>query len=266
MRPSPASSRRRSAKRGAPLLVEGRHRLAGLVGRGVDRQPVAGVLDGLGPHEVAPPVELGLRVAHRLGELPRELGGELRHDRVELLARGDPRDEPPLERLGRRDRLAEHDDLARAPVADDDRQPLGRAAGRHRSVLRPDVADVAVVHDDRQVARDLELVAAADAGAVDAGDRRLADVPQPVVHLDEGAHPAPVLARGVPMSDCSSRSAPVQNARSPAPVTTTTATPSSHDACSNADESSFRVGRSRAFRTSGRSIVTVATPVAASRS
>ena len=69
-----------------------------------------------------------------------------------------------------------------------------------------------------------------------------------------------------PMAACSSRSAPVQKARSPAPVTTTTATESSQAACSKARASSRMVGKSRAFRTSGRSMVTVATCAASSRS
>ena len=58
------------------------------------------------------------------------------------------------------------------------------------------MADVGIVHDHRQVAAHLQLVAPADAGSVDACDGRLADVAQPVMHLDEGAHPAPVLAAG----------------------------------------------------------------------
>jgi hypothetical protein len=58
------------------------------------------------------------------------------------------------------------------------------------------MADVRVVGHDREVAGHLELIAAAHAGAVDARDGRLADVAQPIVHLDEGAHPAPVLAAG----------------------------------------------------------------------
>jgi hypothetical protein len=61
-------------------------------------------------------------------------------------------------------------------------------------VLRPDVPDVAVIDDHRQVARHLELVSSTDADAVDAGNGRLAYVAQPVVHLDERPHPAPVLA------------------------------------------------------------------------
>src|SRR5579859_5545120 len=64
-----------------------------------------------------------------------------------------------------------------------------------------------------------------------------------------------------PIRACSSRSAPVEKARSPAPVTTTTETSSSHDASSKARPSSRRVRKSKQLRTAGRLIVTVATPV-----
>ncbi len=177
-----------------PLVVEGRYRLPRLSGAGMHRQPVPRVLDGLGPDEVAPPVQLGLRVAHRLGQLPRQVVDEPRDRGVELRPRNDARHQSPLEGRGRRNRLAQHDDLARPPVADDEWQPLRRPAGRHRSVLWADVADVRVVHQDREVTRHLELVAAPNADPVDTRDRRLADMPQAVVHLDEGAHPPPVLA------------------------------------------------------------------------
>ena len=43
--------------------------------------------------------------------------------------------------------------------------------------------------------RHLELVAAADGDPVDARERRLADLAQPVVHVLEGAEPLPVLLR-----------------------------------------------------------------------
>ncbi len=57
------------------------------------------------------------------------------------------------------------------------------------------MADERVVDDHRQVARHLELVAAADGDPVDPRDRRLADLAQPVVHVLEGAEPLPVLLR-----------------------------------------------------------------------
>ena len=65
----------------------------------------------------------------------------------------------------------------------------------HRAVLEPDVPDEGVVDHDREVARHLQLVAAADGDPVHAGDGRLADLPQPVVHVHEGAEPLPVLLR-----------------------------------------------------------------------
>ena len=61
-------------------------------------------------------------------------------------------------------------------------------------MLGPDVADEGVVDHHGEVARHLELVAAADADAVDARERRLADLAQAVVRVLEGAEPLPVLA------------------------------------------------------------------------
>ena len=124
-------------------------------------------------------VQLLLRVARRLREASPRASRRARRP-----SRRAPPPEPPQltsphsARLRRGDLLAEHDDLAGAAVADEDRQPLRRAAGRHRAVLGPDVADERVVDHHREVARHLQLVAAADADAVDARDRRLADLAQ----------------------------------------------------------------------------------------
>ena len=98
-------------------------------------------------------------------------------------------------RLLRADLLAEQDDLAGAPLPHHHRQPLRGSAGGHRAVLETDVADVGVVDHHREVAGHLELVAAADADAVDARERRLADPAQPVVSVLEGAEPLPVALR-----------------------------------------------------------------------
>src|ERR1043166_8528018 len=136
-----------------------------------------------------------LRVARRLRQLPPERLDHLVDLRVELRGRDGPVDEPPLRGLRRRDLLTHQHDLAGAPVADHDRQPLRRAAGRHRAVLRSDVPDERVVHHHREVARHLQLVAAADRDPVDPRHRRLADLAQPVVHVLEGAEPLPVLGR-----------------------------------------------------------------------
>ena len=84
-------------------------------------------------------------------------------------------------------------------------------------MLGPDVADERVVDHHRQVARHLELVAAADADAVDARDRRLSDLAEAVVGILERAEPLPVLARACRGSRACQllRSAPTQNARPP---------------------------------------------------
>ena len=237
-------SRLRSRKRADRVLR--------LVAEHRERQPVACVADRLVPGDVAPPVQLLLRVAHGLRELRRELVDELVDLGVEL-GRGDRAvDEPPLGRLRRRDLLAEEEDLARTAVADHDRQPLRRATRRHRAVLGPDVADERVVGHHREVARHLQLVAAADRDALHARDRRLADLAQPVVHVLERAEPLPVLA-GVAESSAphAFRSAPTQNAR-PVPVTTTTRISSSQVASSHARASSRSIRKSNAFSTSGR--------------
>src|SRR5439155_10811822 len=102
---------------------------------------VAGVADRLVPRDVAPPVELLLRVAGRLRELARELVDPLVDEGVELATGHCAVDEAPLRGLRGRDLVAEEHDLARAPLPDHDRKPLGRAACRHRSVLETDVPD-----------------------------------------------------------------------------------------------------------------------------
>src|SRR4029079_15917494 len=68
------------------------------------------------------------------------------------------------------------------------------SAGGNGPVLGTDMSDEGVVDDHGEVARHLQLVAAADADAVDADERRLADLPQAVVHVLEGTEPLPVLA------------------------------------------------------------------------
>ena len=171
------------------------HRFLRLLGRHREGQPVARVVDRLVPGEVAPEVELLLRVAHGLRELGRELLDQLVDRRVEVRRRHRAVHEPPLLGLPRRDLLAEKDDLARAALADHDREPLSGAARRDGAVLRADVADVRVVDDDGEVAGHLELVAASHADPVDARERRLADLPHPVVGVLERAEPLPVLVR-----------------------------------------------------------------------
>ena len=234
-------------------LEERAHRVLRLVAQHREREPVARVADGLVPGEVAPDVQLLLRVARRLRELRGELLDPLVDGRVELRLGHGPVDEPPLRGLRRRDLVAEEDDLPRAPVADHELEPLRRASRRHRPVLEADVPDEGGVDHHGEVARHLQLVAAADRDPVDARDRRLADLAQPVVRVLERAEPLPVLAaasRGRSSSQ-ERRSAPTQNAR-PVPVTTTARTSSSHDASSHARAISRSIRKSNAFRTSGR--------------
>src|SRR4029078_12697712 len=97
-------------------------------------------------------------------------------------------------RLDPRARPAQRGDLAGAALAHHDGEPLSRSAGGNGPVLGTDMSDEGVVDDHGEVARHLQLVAAADADAVDAGERRLADLPQAVVHVLEGTEPLPVLA------------------------------------------------------------------------
>src|SRR4029453_14137092 len=177
------------------LLEEALDRRLRLLGRHREREPVAGVVDRLVPREVAPEVEVLLRVARRLRKLPREVLDHVVDLGVELRGRHDAVHEAPLLALLRRDLLAHEHDLASPPVADHDRQPLRRAAGRHRSMLGAYVAYESVVDHDREVAGHLEFVAAADGDPVDARDGRLADLPQSVVRVLEGTEPLPVLGR-----------------------------------------------------------------------
>jgi hypothetical protein len=132
-------------------------------------------------------------IARRLRELPSKVLDEAVDLGVQLLRWHRAVDEPPFLGLLRGDLLAEQDDLARAPVADHDRQPLRRAAGRNGPVLGPDVTDEGAFRHDSEVAGHLELVATADANAVDPRDRRLAHLPQAVVRVLERSEPLPVL-------------------------------------------------------------------------
>src|SRR5205823_7473374 len=107
------------------LAVEERlDRVLRLVAQHRERQPVACVPDGVVPRQVAPPVELLLRVAHRLRQLRRELADELVDLRVELRRRHCDVDKAPRSGLRRWDLLAEEQALARTAVADHDREPL----------------------------------------------------------------------------------------------------------------------------------------------
>ena len=174
---------------------ESAHRILRLVAEHREREPVAGVADGLVPREVAPYVELLLRVARRLRKLRCELLDQLVDGRVQLRFGNSPVHEPPLGCLHSRNLVAQKHDLPRPPVSDHELQPLGSAARGHRAVLEADVPDERRVDHHREVAGHLQLVAAADRDPVDPGDRRLADLAHPVVGVLEGAEPLPVLLR-----------------------------------------------------------------------
>src|SRR5262245_15176766 len=95
-------------------VEEGPDRPLRLVAEHREGEPVARVADRLVPGEVAPDVELLLRVARRLRQLSHEALDPLVDGRVELRPRHGAVDEPPLRRLRRGDLVAEQDDLARA--------------------------------------------------------------------------------------------------------------------------------------------------------
>jgi hypothetical protein len=132
--------------------------------------------DGLVPGDVAPPVQLLLRVAHGLRKLRRELRHQLVDLRIELRRRHRPVDETPLGRLGGTDLVAEEQNLARAAITDHDRQPLGRAARRNRAVLDSDMADERVVGHHGEVTGHLQLVAASDRDSLHPRERWLTDL------------------------------------------------------------------------------------------
>ena len=182
-------------ERVASAVEEATHGILRLVRHHGQRQPVARVADRLVPGEVAPHVQLLLRIAGGLRQLARQALHPGVDHVIELVGRHRPVDEAPLRRLLCGYLVAEQDDLARAPVADHQLEPLRGAPGRDTAVLETDVADVGVVDDHREVAGHLQLVPAADRHAVDAGDGRLADLSQPVVHVLEGAEPLPVAGR-----------------------------------------------------------------------
>src|SRR6266516_2691570 len=121
----------------ALLLDEAPHGALRLRSEHRQGEPVAGVIDGFVPGEVAPEVELLLGIPGRLRQRGGELLDQLVDGRGELGGGDDPVDEAPGGRLRGRDLLAEHHDLPGAALADHDREPLGRAAGRHRAVLEP---------------------------------------------------------------------------------------------------------------------------------
>ena len=95
---------------------------------------------------------------------------------VELVGRRDAVDEPDPLGLGAVDELRGHDELLRAAEADERRQPRAAADVGDQADPRLDEADDRVGGHDAQVAGQRELGGAAEAGAVDLGDRRLGHV------------------------------------------------------------------------------------------
>src|SRR3990170_7629719 len=80
------------------FLAEGVQPFLRLRGAGVEREPVPRVADGQMPAQVAPEVDLLLRVAGHFGQLVRERTGQDLHGRVELAPGHDPVDQSPRER------------------------------------------------------------------------------------------------------------------------------------------------------------------------
>ena len=126
---------------------------------------------------------------------------------------------------------AEHQ-LERPALADQPRQALrAGVAGKHAQIDFG-LAEHRRVGRDPQRARHRQLAAAAERVTVDGGDDRLAEILDEVEDLLRGER---MLPRRRPASGTASSlmSAPATNALSPAPVRTTTRTPSS--ACRSSD-------------------------------
>src|SRR5580765_4335132 len=127
--PSRSTSTMLNRRSSLAPLEERANRALRLVAEHRQREPVARVRRRRVPREVAPDIELRLRVPRRLGQLAQERLDPAIDVRVELGRGHRGVDEPPLGRLRRVDLLAEEDDLARTPLADHQRQPLSRTPG-----------------------------------------------------------------------------------------------------------------------------------------
>ena len=154
-------------------------------------------------------VEHALRERDRLRRCRQQLIAELPGHVGQLVRRRDPVREADRVRLASVDEAAGHDQLLRAPESDDGRQ--ARAAA--------DVGDQPDLHlEDRrhrflchhaEVGGERKLHRAADAGAVNLGDRRLGhlleQVPPAQQRLPELAQPARVLRQRVQRADVHAR-------------------------------------------------------------
>ncbi len=89
--------------------------------------------------------------------------------------------------------LAQRAALHRGLDADEQRQEVGAAAVGRRAVLGPGLAEERQVLGDREVAGHADLLAAADAHAVDAADHRLVAGEDRADHVVEEPHVLAVL-------------------------------------------------------------------------
>ncbi len=156
-------------------------------------QPVPRVADGQRPREVAPEVRLLLDVPHDRGQLVYQLLDHLVDRRVQVSTRHDAVDETPIERGLRVNRLGEPDHLARPPIADNQRQPLRRPAA---GTLPRAVPICRIVMSSAAMARShamLNSLPPPTTMPFKPRDGRLPDIAEPVVRLDERAHPFPVI-------------------------------------------------------------------------
>ena len=224
----------------------------------MERQPLPSVADGQAPGQVAPEVELRLGRAYDLGQLGQQLLAQGVDRGVQLRARHGAIDPAPLERLLGADGPVEQEHLASATIADEQRQPLRGAAGRHAAARRADVAEDDVVRGDRQVAGQVQLVAAADGHAVEAGNDRLGASPDGIDGRDEVAHPGPVVVGPLEEGGLLGEVGAGREGALAGAGQDDDADASSAEAWRMWWASASRVGRSSALRTSGRSSLIVA--------
>ncbi len=110
-------------------------------------------------------------------------------------ARHGPVHKTPGFRLGSRDFFVEEKDLPRSPITYDEGKELRGAGQSHAAMAGAYLADIDVIGGHGQVATQVEFIAAAHHNAVQASDGGLANVAQPLVHLNEITHPFPIIAR-----------------------------------------------------------------------
>ena len=192
---------------------------------------------------------------HDRRRLGRQGRRQLVDGRVELADRHHPVDEADLGGLGRGDAPAGHHQLERL---------LGRHRAHqwHRDHVRPqpDVdlgcAEHRVVGRDHEIAGQRQAHPAGQRVAADPGDGGLAEVPQVAEEPGDLAPAVVQVEVAGARRPCRSRSAPAQNALSPAPVSTTTrASGSPRISASRARSVGEHGPRQRVALAPGRSIV-----------